>query len=159
MPYFHYRALDELREDIARRGLALRLTDDVSCLGQRVSIGQRTVGNRLAVHPMEGCDGNLDGTPGPLTFRRWRRFAEGGAALLWGEATAVLPEARANTRQLLISPETAPALKRLLDDTRAARRVQFGSDGEFLVGMQLTHSGRWSHDAPIIAQHAEALDA
>jgi NADPH2 dehydrogenase len=159
MPFFHYRSLEELRDDIARRGLALRLSDDASFLSQRVTIGRHTAGNRLAIHPMEGCDGNLDGTPGPLTFRRWRRFAEGGASLLWGEATAVLPEARANTRQLLISPETAPALMRLLDETRAARRARFGSDGEFLVGMQLTHSGRWSHDAPIIAHRAPVLDA
>jgi NADPH2 dehydrogenase len=159
MPFFHYRALDELREDIGRRGLAVELHGGASRLAGSVAIGHRTLGNRLAVHPMEGCDGNLDGTPGPLTFRRWRRFAEGGAALLWGEATAVLPEARANTRQLLISPATAPELKRLLRETRAARRARFGADSEFLVGMQLTHSGRWSHEAPIIAQHAAALDA
>lgn len=159
MPFFHYRALDELREDIARRGVAVDFRDDVSGLSESASIAGRTVGNRLAIHPMEGCDGNLDGTPGPLTFRRWRRFAEGGAALLWGEATAIVPEARANTRQLLVSPQTAPALQRLLEETRAARRACFGSDSEFLVGMQLTHSGRWSHGAPIIAQRAAAIDA
>jgi NADPH2 dehydrogenase len=159
MPFFHYRALDELRDDIAARGLEIPLQDGASALSAPLAIAGRTISNRLAIHPMEGCDGNLDGTPGPLTFRRWRRFAEGGAALLWGEATAVVQEARANTRQLLVSPQTAPELKRLLDETRAARRARFGSDAGFLVGMQLTHSGRWSHGAPIIPQHAPALDA
>ena len=159
MPFFHYRVPDELRDEIARRGLEIALHDGTSRLNERLSIAGRTLGNRLAIHPMEGCDGNPDGTPGPLTFRRWRRFAEGGAALLWGEATAVVPEARANTRQLLASPRTAPALKRLLDDTRAARRARFGGGTEFLVGMQLTHSGRWSRGTPIIAQHASAIDA
>ena len=62
----------------------------------------RRVGNRLAIQPMEGCDGNLDGTPSELTLRRYRRFGAGGAKLIWGEACAVVPEGRANPRQLLI---------------------------------------------------------
>jgi 2,4-dienoyl-CoA reductase-like NADH-dependent reductase (Old Yellow Enzyme family) len=161
MSYFRYRSLDDLRDDVAARGADsdVGLAGDLSPLGSRVRIGPLTASNRMAVHPMEGCDGNLDGTPGELTFRRWRRFAEGGAAVLWGEATAVASEARANPRQLVISRETASELKRLLDQTRAARRDRFGSTDGFLVGMQLTHSGRWSHPAPIIVQHGAAIDA
>ncbi|MEX2245398.1 MAG: NADH:flavin oxidoreductase [Dehalococcoidia bacterium] len=158
-PLFHYRALDELRDDAASRGVALRFEGDMAPLAQPLRIGPLHVASRLAVHPMEGCDGNLDGTPGDLTFRRWRRFAEGGAALLWGEATAVVPEARANPRQLLISRETAAALKRLLDDTRAARRTRFGTLEGFIVGLQLTHSGRWSHPRPLVARRSPAVDA
>jgi 2,4-dienoyl-CoA reductase-like NADH-dependent reductase (Old Yellow Enzyme family) len=159
MPYFRYRSLDELRDDIAARGAGVRLADDVAALAAPVCLGPVTVANRMAVHPMEGCDGNLDGTPGELTFRRWRRFAEGGAAVLWGEATAVAFEARANPRQLVVSRETAPELKRLLDETRRARRKRFGRTDGFVVGMQLTHSGRWSHPRPLIAQHGGAIDA
>ncbi len=158
MPYFHYRSLDELRADAAARDVALPLSEDLSALLRPLQLGRRALSNRMAVHPMEGCDGNRDGTPGELTFRRWRRFAEGGAALLWGEATAILEEARANPRQLLISRQTAPALKQLLDETRAARRRRFGSDAGFVVGMQLTHSGRWSHAGPVIVQHGAAID-
>lgn len=159
MAHFRYRTLDELRADIAGRGHAIGVTDDLARIAEPVRIGARSVSNRMAVHPMEGCDGNLDGTPGELTFRRWRRFARGGAALLWGEATAVVPEARANPRQLLISRQTAPELKRLLDETRAARRERFGTDDGFLAGLQVTHSGRWSNAGPIIAQHGAAIDA
>lgn len=159
MPYFHYRSLDELRQDIAERGVEIALGDGLDHMREPVGLGGRTLANRMAVQPMEGCDGNLDGTPGELTFRRWRRFAEGGAALLWGEATAVVREGRANPRQLLLSRETAPELRRLLAETRAARRARFGPDDGFLVGLQLTHSGRWSHRRPIIAQHAAAIDA
>ena len=159
MAHFHYRTLDELRDDVATRGHAIGVTGALSRVGDAVRIGDHTASNRMAVHPMEGCDGNADGTPGELTFRRWRRFAEGGAALLWGEATAVVSEARANRRQLLITPQTAPELKRLLDETRAARRARFGTTDGFIVGVQLTHSGRWSHAAPIIAQHGAAIDA
>ncbi len=158
MPYFSYRTLDHLRADIASRSRGVAIADDVGALAAPLRIGSLEASNRLAVHPMEGCDGNLDGTPGELTFRRWRRFAEGGAALLWGEATAVAPEGRANPRQLLISDRNAPELKRLLDETRAARRARFGSAAGFIVGIQLTHSGRWSHSGPIIAQHGAAID-
>jgi 2,4-dienoyl-CoA reductase-like NADH-dependent reductase (Old Yellow Enzyme family) len=159
MPHFRYRELDELRADAAGRAPELRFGDDVSALADTAAIGPLRAANRLAVHPMEGCDGNLDGTPGELTFRRWRRFAEGGAAVLWGEATAVVPEARANPRQLLVSTETAPALRELLDKTRAARRARFGTDQGFVVGMQLTHSGRWSHAGPIVAHDGKGIGA
>jgi 2,4-dienoyl-CoA reductase-like NADH-dependent reductase (Old Yellow Enzyme family) len=159
MPLFNYRALDELRVDVDARQLDIRLADGAESLGEAVRVGQLSLANRLVVHPMEGCDGNPDGTPGELTFRRWRRFAEGGAALLWGEATAVVPAGRANPRQLLISEQTAPELRRLLDETRAARRRRFGTATGFVVGLQLTHSGRWSSGGPIIAQHAPAIDA
>jgi NADPH2 dehydrogenase len=159
MPYFRYRALDDLRADAAALGVGMAFADGYDRILRPIAIGPRTASNRMAVHPMEGCDGNPDGTPGELTFRRWRRFAEGGAAVLWGEATAVLPEARANPRQLVVSRETLPALRRLLDETRAARRARFGTDDGFIVGMQLTHSGRWSHGAPIIVQHGRTIDA
>ena len=122
-PFFTYRSIDALREDIARRGHAIELADDARALAAALHIGPLTLANRLAVHPMEGCDGNLDGTPGELTFRRWRRFAEGGAALLWGEATAVVPEARANPRQLLISARDAAGT------AAAARRDAGGAQG------------------------------
>jgi 2,4-dienoyl-CoA reductase-like NADH-dependent reductase (Old Yellow Enzyme family) len=158
-PFFRYRSFDDLRADAADRAPAIEFADDVASLAQSLRVGTHTLSNRLAVHPMEGCDGNRDGTPGELTVRRWRRFAEGGAALLWGEATAVAPEARANPRQLVISPATAPDLKRLLEETRAARTARFGSCEGFAVGLQLTHSGRWSHAGPIIVQHGAAIDA
>lgn len=103
MSFFRYRGIDGLREDIAARGVSIALADSAGALAQPLSVGRSVVANRLVLHPMEGCDGNLDGTPGELTFRRWRRFAAGGAAVLWGEATAVVEEGQANRRQLLIS--------------------------------------------------------
>ena len=90
--YFTYRSRDELETDIGERGLAIRLARSVDTLFSPITIGERNVGNRLAVQPMEGCDGELDGLPGELTFRRWERFGGGGVKLIWGEATAVVPE-------------------------------------------------------------------
>src|SRR5262249_33790830 len=122
------------------------------------SIGSRRVGNRLAIQPMEGCDGEPDGSPGELTYRRYRRFGAGGAKLIWAEACAVVPEARANPRQLLINPANARALERLLKTTREAHVESVGSDNDLLVGLQLTHSGRYSFERPILAQHDPMLD-
>jgi NADPH2 dehydrogenase len=113
----------------------------------------------MAVHPMEGCDGTPDGRPGELTFRRWRRFGGGGAKLIWGEATAICPEGRANPRQLLLNGATAPDFRRLLAETREAHRRRFGGADDLLVGIQLTHSGRWSHLRPVLAHHAPTVDA
>jgi 2,4-dienoyl-CoA reductase-like NADH-dependent reductase (Old Yellow Enzyme family) len=157
--YFTYRTLDGLRADATERGLDVPLADDLSPLLQPITIDGRTAGNRMAVHPMEGCDGTLGGEPGELTFRRWERFGAGGAKIVWGEATAVVPEGRANPRQLLLTPETAPAIRDLLATTRRAHRDRFGRDDDLLVGLQLTHSGRWSYPEPLIAAHIPAVDA
>ena len=157
--YFTYRSRDELEGDIRERTLAIRLAPGTDGLLSPIAIGRRTVGNRLAVQPMEGCDGELDGFPGELTFRRWERFGGGGAKLIWGEATAVTPEGRANPRQLLIDERTAPALGELLKRTRREHRERFGQDHDLIVGLQLTHSGRFSYPKPLIAHHAPPLDA
>ena len=157
--YFTYRSRDELENDISERGLAIKLRSGADALLSPITIGGRTTGNRLAVQPMEGCDGTLDGLPGELTFRRWERFGAGGAKLIWGEATAVKPEGRANPRQLLIDARTAPTLTELLRRTRLAHKARFGRDDDLIVGLQLTHSGRFSYSTPLIPQHAAPLDA
>ena len=51
------------------------------------------VGNRFTVLPMEGWDGTTDGGPTDLVRRRWQRFGESGAKLIWGgEAVAIAPD-------------------------------------------------------------------
>lgn len=156
--YFKYKSSQALLDDARRLGLDLRLSEDLSSLLQPVIVGGRTVGNRLAIQPMEGCDGGLDGSPGELTFRRYHRFGAGGAKLIWGEACAVTPEGRANARQLVINPSNVTALARLVRETRAAHIEQIGRDDDLLVGLQLTHSGRYSFERPILAQHDPLLD-
>lgn len=110
----------------------------------------RTAANRFAIHPMEGWDGNADGTPSDLTLRRWRRFGRSGAALIWGgEAFAVTREGRANAHQLHLGEDEGLArrsLAALRAEVLAGRReVELAGDiGP--IGLQLTHSGRWSRD-------------
>src|SRR2546423_4098724 len=88
--YLRERSI-ELPCDIALR------TGASSPLNQPVTVDGLTIGNRIAVHPMEGWDGTADGRPSEATFRRWRRFGASGAKLIWGgEAGAVRPDCRAN---------------------------------------------------------------
>src|SRR5437773_8642454 len=126
--YFKFHSLADLRAEVERLGLGLSFQDDLSPLFRPVRLGTLTAGNALCIQPMEGCDGTLDGRPDELTFRRYQRFGAGGAKLIWGEATAVLVEARANSRQLLINEQTAPDLERLLRTCLQAHRAVIGSD-------------------------------
>ncbi|HXI30607.1 MAG TPA: hypothetical protein VNG89_19345, partial [Vicinamibacterales bacterium] len=74
-----------------------------SPLAQPIEAGGVRVGNRFCILPMEGWDGTRDGAPSDLTRRRWRRFGESGAKLIWGgEAVAVRHDGRANPNQLML---------------------------------------------------------
>jgi len=156
--YFKYRSVADLEAENPRLGLDLRFSDDLSPLFRPVRVGPLQVGNALCIQPMEGCDGTLDGRPDELTMRRYRRFGAGGAKLIWGEATAVVPEARANPRQLLINDQTAPDLEKMLAACRQAHRETVGKDDDLAIGLQLTHSGRYSYQKPLIAFHDPILD-
>jgi NADPH2 dehydrogenase len=156
--FFKVRSLEELDAGCRELGLDVRFGEDFGPLFQPVSVGPLRAGNALCVQPMEGCDGTLDGRPDELTFRRYRRFGAGGAKLIWGEATAILDEGRANPRQLLINDRTAADLERMLRECRSAHREAFGEDGDLVVGLQLTHSGRYSFRRPLLAFHDPILD-
>lgn len=154
------------REVLARLDLDLPVDDVVAPDGpllQPIDVAGFRLANRIVVHPMEGWDGTADGRPTDLTFRRWRRFGESGASLVWGgEAVAVRHDGRANPRQLVAAEHTARDLARLRETTVAAWRTATGTDGAPVIGLQLTHSGRYSRPdgplAPIIAQRHPILD-
>jgi 2,4-dienoyl-CoA reductase-like NADH-dependent reductase (Old Yellow Enzyme family) len=123
------------------------------------------IGNRIAVQPMEGWDGSPDGNPTESTIRRWQRFGRSGAKLIWGgEAVAVTHEGRANPNQLLAVKHTREGLHRLRTALIEEHRRATGSDDGLVIGLQLTHSGRYSrpnvHDRvePRILFHHPILD-
>ena len=156
--YFKFHSLDDIRRESESLGLDISFQEDLSPLFQPVQIGTKTVGNALCIQPMEGCDGTLDGKPDELTIRRYQRFGAGGAKIIWGEATAVREEARANSRQLLINDTTLSAHESMFQGCLQAHRDVFGSDDDLLVGLQLTHSGRYSYRRPLLATHDPYLD-
>jgi NADPH2 dehydrogenase len=127
--------------------------------------GEIRIGNRIAVQPMEGWDGTPDGNPSESTIRRWQRFGSSGAKLIWGgEAVAVSHNGRANPNQLVIAPHTLPGLERLRTHLIEEHRRVAGSDSGLLIGLQLTHSGRYcrpnahNRNEPRILYHHPILD-
>lgn len=159
---FHYKTMDDLLETIDRLGINLPVSDDFAVLSEDVQIGSRIAPNRFVTQPMEGCDCSHDGTPTDLTLRRYRRFGSGGVGLIWFEACAIVPEARANPRQMMLTDRNIDVFKRMLDDCRNAARESIGPDHNPICILQLAHSGRYSKPegkpAPIIAQHSAVLD-
>ncbi|RJP67937.1 MAG: NADH:flavin oxidoreductase [Candidatus Abyssobacteria bacterium SURF_17] len=148
---FEYKTLEQIIEDCAKRALHIEFDPDLSILYEPIEIGGRKLGNRLAVHPMEGSDATADGKPGELAFHRWKRFASGGAKLLWGEAAAVVPDGRSNPRQLIACKENVRELTELVKQTRCAHRDALGTDSDFLIGIQLSHAGRHCFTKPALA--------
>lgn len=114
-----------------------------SPLSQSYHLPDFEIGNRFCVLPMEGWDGTTAGLPTDLTIRRWQRFGQSGAKLIWGgEAVAVLPEGRANPNQLIINEGTLPDLASLRQSLVNAHAARWEKDNLY-IGLQLTHSGRF----------------
>ena len=116
-------------------------------LGQPIAIGGRTAGNRFCIQPMEGWDATPDGAPTELTLRRWRRFGESGAKLVWGgEAFSVRRDGRANPAQLYFEPaaDNAARLAELRSMLLEGHRATGATAEDLVVGLQITHSGRWA---------------
>lgn len=119
-------------------------TAETSPLAQPIDIGGYKVGNRYAIHPMEGWDATTDGYPTDPLRRRWERFGRSGAKLLWGmEAIAVRPDGRANPNQLMINEGTIQPIMDAVQGALVAHREDFGAADDLLWGFQLTHSGRF----------------
>lgn len=148
-----YMTQDEFHAQNKELGTNLPYSQDTSVLGTSLTIGNKTIHNRLACQAMEGCDGTADGRPGELTLRRYDRLAKGGSAIIWYEATAVMEEGRANPRQLWITKDNLDSFKASVD---AIKETALKTNGyEPIVVMQATHSGRYSKPqgvpAPLIA--------
>ena len=99
---------------------------------------------------MEGWDAHRDGSPSELTLRRWRNFGLSGAKLIWGgEAAAVQPDGRANPHQTLAIPANSRRRRgAAARNCSTAHRERFGRTDDLLVGLQLTHSGRFCRPNP-----------
>ena len=157
---------------LAAQGIRLGFDSELaspteSPLAQPLEVDGIRIGNRFCILPMEGWDGTRDGEPSELTVRRWRNFGKSGAKLIWGgEAVAVRKDGRANPHQLLVNERNQGALAALREALVTAHRDRFGpnADRDLYVGLQLTHSGRFScprskdQPEPLVAYHHPLLD-
>jgi 2,4-dienoyl-CoA reductase (NADPH2) len=158
---FSFQTLDQLKESVKELKLKIEFDNDIDVLLEPVTLNGIKLRNRLTVHPMEGADGTPTGSPSELTYRRYKRFAAGGAGLIWMEACAVTPEGRANPRQIWITENNLSDFQRLVEETHKAAET-FDKKHKTVLILQLTHSGRYSKPygkpAPIIAHHSKILD-
>ena len=156
-PPGHHRAVGAFRDHLRSLDPAFDCGEELlgpeGPMAKPVAVFGLEAGNRFAIHPMEGWDGNRDGSPSDLTRRRWRRFGMSGAKLVWGgEAVAVVAEGRANPNQLFIDDkrldECVGWLEALRREVLAGHQAS-GVGGERpVIGLQLTHSGRLSRPDP-----------
>ena len=146
------KTVEEFRNYAVSLGINLPCEDSIvsgtgSPLHQAVeqtTINGKKIGNRYAIQPMEGWDGTPTGGISDEVVRRWQRFGESGAKLIYGgEAMAVRPDGRANPNQLIIIQENKADLARLRETLVSAHQQRHGSSDDLVIGFQLTHSGRF----------------
>ena len=163
------RSSEQLRAHLAQIGVEIDFDETVAAgegapLAQPYTIYGKTLANRFCVLPMEGWTA-VSTANRPTWYD--------GAGNLWhqrcqtdlgGEAVAVRHDGRANHRQLVINEQTAGQIAELRDLLVAAHHDQYGSADDLLIGLQLTHSGRFCRPnslalEPKILYHHPLLDA
>jgi len=166
------KTVDTFRDRLDQLGLSLPCDDAIltrdqgSPMAAPLEAAGFTIGNRWCIHPMEGWDANTDGSPTEFTIRRWENFGRSGAKLIWGgEAAAVQEDGRANPNQTLGTESNRFGLEKLYDSLVNAHKSEVGDPSDLMIGLQLTHSGRYSRPnqkqitEPRVAYHHPILDA
>lgn len=134
--------MKKFEEIIKNEKLEIPYSDNLKILDTPIALCKKTIPNRIAIQPMEGCDGTYEGAIDELTHRRYLRFAKSGAGVIWFEATAVANEGRANPRQLFLNEKTLDSFKKLIFEVRETAYKE--TKTEPVLIMQATHSGRYS---------------
>lgn len=134
--------MKKFEEIIKNEKLEIPYSDNLKILDTPITLYKKTIPNRIAIQPMEGCDGTYEGAIDELTHRRYLRFAKSGAGVIWFEATAVANEGRANPRQLFLNEKTLDSFKKLISEVRETAYKE--TKTEPVLIMQATHSGRYS---------------
>ncbi len=139
---FGYLTLQDLEADARGRDLEIEFDGDLTVLSKPVQIGVHRAPNSLVIHPLEGRDAESHGKPGRLTYRRYERYARGGAGLIWFEGTPADASLRSSESQLLLSRENHGEFERLLSHTRSAAVKELGSSHKPVCIIQLQDAGR-----------------
>src|SRR5436309_1568669 len=133
------KTVAEFRAHVASLGIDLPCEDAIvagssSPLAQpvaAVTINGKTIGNRFAIQPMEGWDGTSTGGITDEVIRRWQRFEESGAKLIYGgEAMAVRPDGRDNPNQLIINAANKAGLSNIRENMVKANEASYASSAD-----------------------------
>ncbi|MFB6152522.1 MAG: hypothetical protein ABEJ40_12020 [Haloarculaceae archaeon] len=159
---FDYDSLSDVAADADRLGLDVPVQESVETLAEPHEIDGREVPNSMCANPIEGRDATPAGAPDELSFRRYRRLAEGGSGMVWVEATAVTEDGKTSPAQFHITESTVDEFGELVDTMVEHGRGPDGADQRPFTVLQLTHSGRHSapdgEPAPVIAHRSEVYD-
>jgi 2,4-dienoyl-CoA reductase-like NADH-dependent reductase (Old Yellow Enzyme family) len=107
-----------------------------------IRIGGKKAPNRIVFQPMECNDADPTGDPSDLSLKRYLRFSEGGAGIIFVESLTITTESHARKRQMSITERNAKGLERLVKKMREINR-------DSLILFQLTQSGRLRKDSQI----------
>jgi len=162
---FKYKTLKDLRKKLDELHLELPFHKKFDILKQPLSLNEKIIPNRLSVQPMEGFDSKRDGSPSFLTIRRYKRYANGGAGIIWCEATSILEGYKSNSHQLTITENNVAEFRKFVEfikteSKQALQKLSFHHPS--LMILQLNHSGRYckkgDNKYPIRAYHNMSLD-
>lgn len=134
----------EFSQIMSDAGVPFPVSENMDILNTPIMVNGKEIPNRMCIQPLEGFDGTDDGKPSDLIFRRYKRYAKGGAGLIWYESIAISEDGRCNPQQMLISKENLSEIKRLVDESNAYAIEDFGRKPYNVI--QLTHSGRRSNN-------------
>lgn len=145
------KTVEDFRRHCAALGIELPCEDAIAAANSPLAepvpdltVNGKRIGNRIAIHPMEGWDGTTTGGVTEEMRRRWQRFGESGAKMICGgEAMAVRPDGRANPNQLIIIEQNQAGIAELVGILKNAHAERYGTTDDLVIGFQLTHSGRF----------------
>jgi 2,4-dienoyl-CoA reductase-like NADH-dependent reductase (Old Yellow Enzyme family) len=167
VPLSSFDSVTRFRDHLAELGTGLDLDNELDAgpgapLARAMETMGRRIGNRFCLHPMEGWDAAIDGRPTRQTRRRWQARGRSGAKMIWNESAAVNPLGRSSPEQLLIAEHTVDALTALRHEQVGAHVEAHGGADDLLLGIQLTHSGRYSkpdgRPRPVAVRHHPLFD-
>ncbi|MDR1246740.1 MAG: 2,4-dienoyl-CoA reductase [Clostridiales Family XIII bacterium] len=103
-----------------------------------VTVGGKTLPNRLAVGAMECNDADSDGNPSKATYSRYEKYFEGGSGFISLEAITCQRESVSSLNQLCLTPANAKSLEKFVRHMK-----DINKDNAFIF--QITHAGEISH--------------
>ena len=149
------------KDDLLQYGLEIPYSTNTDYFQKPLVLYGKKLPNRIGILPLEGFDSKEDGSPSEYVYRRYLRFVEGGAGLIWFEACAVSEDGKSNPAQMLLQDSNVGAFKDLLEEMDQ-KAQSLGREKSFKV-IQLTHSGRVSknekwENIPLSPKHCGEQD-
>lgn len=117
-----------------------KMSNRETALGQSIKIGNKIARNRFVIQPMEGADGNPDGSFSDKTIARYSNLFAGDAGLIDFEAVTLQKDFIARTNQITLDVHDSESVKRWEEFIRQMKDI----NPDPLLIIQLTHSGEIS---------------